>query len=102
MAYVEPASNHKYTPDFPVSFHADGITPRLVIETKGRFMPDDRAKHLLLKAQHPETEVRFVFSRSSAPLYKGSPTTYAMWCSKHGFTYADKRVPQAWIDEMKK
>lgn len=94
LPYVQPATNHKYTPDFPV-------TPTLIIETKGRFLPDDRAKHLLLKAQHPDIEVRFVFSRSASPIYKGSPTTYAMWCEKHGFKYADKRIPAAWLEEMK-
>ncbi len=62
-------------------------------------MPDDRAKHLLVKAQHPNLDLRFVFSRSKAPLYKGSPTTYAMWCDKHGFKYADKDVPDAWLKE---
>ncbi len=86
---------HKYTPDFPVTKH-------LIIETKGRFLPDDRAKHLLLKEQHPNVEVRFVFSRSASPIYKGSKTTYAMWCDKHGFKYADKRVPEAWLREILK
>ena len=94
VAYIKPETNHKYTPDFPV-------TKTLLIETKGRFMPDDRKKHLLLQAQRPDLEVRFVFSRSATPITKGSKTTYAIWCDKHGFKYADKRVPQAWIEEIK-
>jgi len=93
IEYEEPATKHKYTPDFPVR-------PNLVIETKGRFLPEDRKKHLLLKAQRPDIEVRFVFSRASAPLYKGSPTTYAEWCDKHGFKWAEKRIPQAWLNEL--
>lgn len=94
LAYVQPATNHKYTPDFP-------IHPKVYIETKGRFLAADRKKHLLIKEQHPDIEVRFVFSRSASPITKGSKTTYAMWCDKHGFKYADKRIPQAWIQELK-
>lgn len=94
LEYVKPATNHKYTPDFPIS-------KRILIETKGRFMPDDRAKHLLVKEQHPHLDIRFVFNRSASPLYKGSKTTYAMWCDKHGFKYADKSIPEAWLKEIK-
>jgi hypothetical protein len=94
IEYVKPESKHKYTPDFPV-------TRAMLIETKGRFVTADRQKHLLLKAQHPDREVRFVFSRSKTPISKGSKTTYAMWCEKHGFRYADKLIPAAWLKEIK-
>jgi hypothetical protein len=94
IEWVEPASKHKYCPDFP-------LTPHIHIETKGRFMPDDRKKHLLLKEQHPHLDIRFVFSRSATPITKGSKTTYAMWCDKHGFKYADKLIPEAWLKQIK-
>lgn len=94
VKYEKPASEHTYTPDFPLP---NGI----IVESKGRFLPDDRAKHLLVKAQRPDLDIRFVFSRSSTPLYKGSPTTYAKWCEKHGFKYADKLIPAAWLKEKK-
>lgn len=94
IEYTKPESRHKYTPDFPLG-------NRLIIETKGRFVTADRQKHLLLQAQHPEREVRFVFSRSSTPISKGSKTTYAMWCEKHGFKYADKLIPAAWLKDIK-
>lgn len=92
IAYTAPSSTHKYTPDFTLP---NGI----IIESKGRFMPDDRAKHMLVKAQFPNLDIRFVFSRSKAPLYKGSPTSYADWCEKNGFKYADKDVPDNWLKE---
>jgi hypothetical protein len=92
IKYVEPASNHTYTPDFPLP---NGI----IIESKGRFLPNDRKKHLWVKEQHPGLDIRFVFSNSNRPINKGSKTTYAAWCEKHGFKYADKLIPQAWIDE---
>jgi len=71
----------------------------IIIETKGRFKSEDRAKHLLIKQQHPELDIRFVFSNSRNKLNKKSKTTYADWCDKHGFLWADKKIPKDWIDE---
>jgi len=82
----------KYTPDFELP---NGI----IIEGKGRFKSEDRSKHLLIKKQHPELDIRFIFSNSKSKLSKNSKTTYAMWCEKHGFLYADKEIPKEWIDE---
>lgn len=86
--------NHTYTPDFPVG-------KRIIIETKGRFQTADRMKMLEIKKQHPEYEFRFVFSNSRARISKVSATTYGKWCEKNGFKYADKVVPQEWIEEIK-
>lgn len=83
---------HTYTPDFLL---ANGI----VVETKGYFTGPDRAKHLLVKAQHPDIEIRFVFQRSATKLSKTSKTTYAAWCAKHGFRYADTTIPVDWLVE---
>ncbi len=92
IEYLKPARKAKYTPDFVLS---NGI----IIETKGRFLTDDRQKHLLIKEQHPNLDIRFVFSSSNARISKTSKTTYAMWCEKHGFQYADKLIPLDWIKE---
>jgi len=59
-------------------------------------------KHLSIKKQHPSLDIRFVFSNSNAKLRKGSKSTYADWCQKHGFLYADKDVPDDWLKEKKK
>jgi hypothetical protein len=83
---------HTYTPDFLL---ANGI----VVETKGLFTGADRAKHLLVQAQHPDIEIRFVFTRSATRLSKTSKTTYGAWCQKHGFQYADTAIPAAWLIE---
>lgn len=93
LEYVDDTV-HKYTPDFRLP---NGI----FIETKGRFLPADRTKHLHVKRCNPEVDIRFVFQRSASPLYKGSKTTYADWCVKHGFLYADKSIPTNWIKEKK-
>lgn len=92
IAYTIPASNHTYTPDYELP---NGI----IIETKGRFVMEDRKKHLLVKKQHPDLDIRFVFANAKAKLRKGSPTTYATWCEKNGFKYASKEVPEEWINE---
>ncbi len=90
IKYTIPASNHIYTPDFKLP---NGI----FIETKGRFVMEDRKKHLLIKEQHPELDVRFVFQNSKNKIRKGSKTTYADWCVKYGFLYADKCIPDNWL-----
>jgi hypothetical protein len=91
VKYIKPATEHTYTPDFRLP---NGI----FIETKGRFVTEDRKKHVLIKKQHPELDIRFVFQNSKNKIRKGSPTTYADWCKKHGFIYADKNIPQEWLD----
>ena len=83
---------HTYTPDFKIG--------TVYIETKGRFLPKDRAKHLLLKEQYPDMDLRFVFNNPQAKLNKGSKTTYAEWCIKHGFSYAKGVIPDSWISEF--
>jgi len=81
-----------YTPDF--------ILPNgVIIESKGRFVLDDRKKHLKVREQNPELDIRFVFSNSRNKIRKGSKTTYAMWCEKNNFLYADKRIPEEWINK---
>ena len=92
IEYVKPERKAKYTPDFPLP---NGI----IVETKGRFITEDRQKHLLVKAQHPHLDIRFVFSNPNQRISKTSATTYAMWCEKHGFLYAAKLIPLAWIKE---
>jgi hypothetical protein len=82
--------NKTYTPDFKLP---NGI----IIESKGRFVAADRKKHLVIKRQHPFLDIRFVFSNSRSKLYKGAKSTYGDWCNKHGFLYADKRIPDEWL-----
>ena len=94
IEYIDPRV-HKYTADFELP---NGI----IVESKGRFLGADRAKHLLIKKQHPSRDIRFVFNNPNARLSKSSETTYAQWCDKHGFKYAAKRIPDEWIREERK
>lgn len=95
IEYLKPAKIAKYTPDFVLE---NGI----IIEVKGRFLTADRQKHLLVRKQRPDLDIRFVFSRSKERISKKSKTTYAMWCEKHGFLYADETIPQEWLQEHPK
>lgn len=91
LEYIVPASKHKYLTDFKLS-------DTVYIEVKGRLLPSERKKHLLLKEQHPDIKVHFFFDKASNKIYKGSPTTYADWCDKHGFEWTDLKqgLPKEW------
>jgi Phage endonuclease I len=105
LEYDVPARKAKYTPDFKVG--------TIVIESKGafgygpnRFSGGDpvkeRQKLILVKAQHPDIDLRIVFQRAATKIRKGSPTSYAMWAEANGFLWADKgTIPPEWIEEMK-
>lgn len=71
----------------------------IIIETKGYFSPQDRSKHLLVREQHPNIDLRFVFTNPNTKISKISRTTYGSWCSRHGFLYATGLIPDAWILE---
>ena len=103
IEYLKPARKVKYTPDFELP---NGI----IIETKGRFVTADRQKHLLVKEQRPDLDIRFIFNNPNTRISKQSKTTYAMWCEKHGFKFAKaatiaqrkkgaQSIPQEWIEE---
>lgn len=95
IEYIKPVTNHKYTPDF--------ILPNgIIIEAKGEFKIADRKKHILIKEQNPELDIRFVFQRMNNTISKKSKTTYAKWCEKNGFLYAETFIPQDWIEEKEK
>lgn len=81
LPYVVPTSNHNYLVDFTVN--------GAYIETKGRLTGEDRKKMLLVKEQHPDKLILFIFSNKNKKLYKTSKTSYASWCEKHGFNYLD-------------
>jgi len=98
ISYIWPERNSTYTPDFKIP---SANNQWMYIETKGIWSTEDRQKWHLVHEQHPDIDFRLVFSNQNARLYKGSPTTYAAYCDKHGFTYANKVIPQEWLEEGK-
>ena len=93
ISYVIPERNATYTPDFVL------LSNGIIVESKGIFDAEDRKKHVLIKQQHPELDIRLVFSRANAPIYKGSPTTHGKWADHHGFKFAEKLIPAEWLKE---
>ena len=105
IQYTKPASFHKYLPDFVV---VKSDKSRMYIEAKGIWDFDDRHKHLLIRQQHPELDVRFVFQRAANKIRKGSKSSYADICNGLGrgifkgveWKFGDNgKIPRSWLDE---
>jgi hypothetical protein len=88
--YIIPERKSRYTVDFTLP---NGI----LIETKGRWTVEDRKKHLLVKKQHPELDIRIVFQSAKTKISKGSKTTYGDFCDKHRILWAEKKIPESWL-----
>ena len=83
----------KYTPDFKL----EGTN--FYLEFKGWFKPADRKKALLVRYSNPDIEIRFVFQNADNKIRKGSKTTYGDWCDKNGFKWANRVVPDRWLNQ---
>ena len=94
IPYIRPETKHTYTIDFTLP---NGI----LVETKGRWVLEDRKKHLLIKKQKPELDIRMVFQSAKTKIRKGSKTTYGMFCDKHDIPWAEKNIPESWLNEKK-
>ena len=88
VKYTVPASLHTYTVDWKLP---NGI----LVETKGRWTLADRKKHLLVKKQHPQLDIRIIFQSSKTKIRKGSKTSYGDFCDKYGIPWAEKKVPES-------
>jgi len=86
--------SHKYTPDFKIA----GTS--YFIEAKGIFDWKDREKHLCLKRQHPELEIRFVFYKANSKTKGRNPIKYKDWCEAHGFIWSDAKIPNDWLPKI--
>jgi len=99
LSYQLPPS--RYLPDFVFE------RARQIWEVKGRFVLDDRRKHIALKAQHYSKEhgfwkIKFIFLNPNTKLYKKGKMTYGGWCEKYGFEYCSiKDIPKHWCEEVR-
>ena len=84
-----------YTPDFYI------VESGIYVEAKGHFDKADRVKMALVKQQHKDLDIRFVFMNARNKIYKGSKTTYADWCNKHDYRWAEKSIPVEWYKNGK-
>lgn len=93
IPFVQPSKPRKYTPDYIL------LSNGIIVESKGLFESKDRQKHLMVKQQHPDLEIRFVFSNPNNRISKQSQTTYAKWAEDNGFKFAAKLIPPQWFTE---
>ncbi len=87
IKFVSQPENHTYTPDFRITTESGKV---IFIETKGRMEQTDRKKHLWIKAQHPDLDIRFVFSKPNAWDRAAKTRSYAKWADANGFKWCSK------------
>lgn len=92
------------TEKFPYTLHRtykpDFILPNgIYIEAKGwhKGFADTLRKLRAIKDQYPELDLRIVWSKLTIKATKAM--TVEQWSIKYGFKYAEKFVPQDWINE---
>lgn len=95
LNYYIPESKHTYLIDF-------SIQNKLHLELKG-YLSDhaERTKYILVKEQHPDLDIRFVFANCHKPC-GGMKMTHGEWATKHGFKYCsirDYETIKEWINE---
>lgn len=78
-----------YLPDFK-------LPSGVFIEAKGWFKSADQRKHKIIKKQHPNIDIRFVFQNPNVRV-QGSRMTCAEWCERYGFKFASKLIPKEWL-----
>lgn len=80
-----------YNPDF--YFPEFGF----YVETKGKLVYEDRRKHLAVKKQHPELDLRFCFMEAHKKM-PGTKSTHAQWAERNGYLWCDKEIPEEWFN----
>lgn len=81
------------------TYHPDFILDNgIIIEAKGLLDRDSKRKMVAVKKRYPEFDIRFLFSENNKKI-PGSKQTHGQWASKNGFVFAEREVPQEWIDE---
>lgn len=73
-----------YTPDLHLGPPA---STGVFVEIKGRLTPQDQDKHLKVREEHPDMDVRFVF---------GALGDGPRWAERHGFEWNIGTVPLEW------
>jgi hypothetical protein len=97
ISYTVPESKHTYNPDFVLS---NGV----YLEGKGILIDhQERTKYILLKQQHPNLDLRFIFGNPEKKC-GGMKLTHGDWAIKNGFQYCsvkDVETIKLWINETK-
>ena len=82
------------------NYYPDFVLPNgVIVETKGYFDSRSRAKMIAVKKNNPDLDIRMLFMNSRTKVRKGSKLTYADWCEKYKFPFADGMIPLQWFEE---
>lgn len=105
VKYEQPAKSRVYTPDFWLPYKADIALVRdkqrgFFIETKGRWLTEDRQKHQHVRVSNPTIDIRLLFSNANQRISKQSATTYAAYCERNKWAYAHRYIPLPWLAEL--
>ncbi len=85
IAYV--LAKH-YIPDFVIQTRLG----RIYVEAKGYLRPEDKAKLVAVKRQHPNMDIRLLFYSNNVSNIK--------WANKCGFRYAVETIPLEWLQGL--
>ena len=98
LEFTKPETVHKYHPDFIIT-NLKG--KKIYIETKGRFLLEDRKKQLAIRACHPDKDIRMVFQYPNTKTSKGAKGSYGDWCEKNNVPYSklNGKIPEEWLTE---
>lgn len=90
--------DRSYTPDF---FLPNGV----IIECKGKFTATERKKHVAMREQHPDLDLRILFQQNSylqKKQHRGDKSKrYGDWCDSKDIKWAcGIRLPEEWLEEI--
>lgn len=86
------------------NYYPDFVLPNgIIVEAKGYFDSRARAKMIAVKKFNPDLDIRMFFMNSRTKVRKGSKLTYADWCNKYNFPFAEgSEIPEEWFAEENK
>ena len=85
-----PRINRVYTPDFV-------LPSGVIIEAKGKFSAADRKKHAAIKEQHPDLDLRLLFSHNNWVTRKHKQR-YSDWCARKDIKFhVGLNIPKEWL-----
>ena len=70
----------------------------IVVELKGILDRESKRKMAAIRKQYPDLDIRFLFMDGNKKI-PGSKQTHAQWAEKNGFKWAEREIPQEWLDE---
>ncbi len=95
LEFIQPPKQRRYCPDFKTKAN-------VFIECKGKWVTEDRLKHVWLREQHPDKRIVLLFQNPDVKINKRSKTTYGDWATKNGLEWYDwrtKEIPKELIIE---